>query len=105
VFGTAPGSGPTDETIPELPGYRPTRFEHSDGASSQHDSARRRYTIVTNKRIVQHRDDGNWEVRKPGAPRARKIVRTQSEGIERARTILGDVSTSSNYPIGRSRYT
>lgn len=43
---------------------------------------------MTNKRIVQHRDDGNWEVRKPGGPRASDIVRTQAEGISRARAIL-----------------
>jgi hypothetical protein len=43
---------------------------------------------MPNKRIVQHRDDGNWEVRIPGADRASGIVPTQREGIERARTIL-----------------
>ncbi|MFL0243235.1 DUF2188 domain-containing protein [Mycobacterium sp. SMC-18] len=44
----------------------------------------------TNKRVVQHRDDGNWEIRKPGAARASKVVSTQAEGIARARTILGN---------------
>lgn len=43
---------------------------------------------MTSKRVVQHRDDGNWEVRKPGGTRASDIVRTQAEGISRARTIL-----------------
>jgi hypothetical protein len=40
------------------------------------------------KRIVQHREDGNWEVRAPGADRASAIVSTQAEGIDRARDIL-----------------
>jgi hypothetical protein len=43
-----------------------------------------------NKRIVQHRDDGNWEVRAPGADRASAVVPTQAEGIDRAREILGN---------------
>lgn len=34
---------------------------------------------MTNKRIVQQRDDGNWEVRKPGAERASDITPTQAE--------------------------
>lgn len=41
-----------------------------------------------NKRIVQRRDDGDWEVRKPGAERASAIVATQADGIDRARDIL-----------------
>ncbi len=45
---------------------------------------------MTNKRIVQRRDDGNWEVRKPGAQRASDVVATQGQGIERARAILGN---------------
>jgi hypothetical protein len=45
---------------------------------------------MTNKRIVQRRTDGDWEVRKPGAQRASDVVATQAEGIERARTILGN---------------
>lgn len=36
------------------------------------------------------RDDGKTEVRKPGAARASAVVRTQSEGIDRARQILGN---------------
>ena len=44
----------------------------------------------TNRRVVQHRDDGNWEVRKPGATRASSISPTQADGIDRARTILGN---------------
>lgn len=45
---------------------------------------------MTNRRIVQRRDDGDWEVRKPGAQRASGVVSTQGEGIGRARTILGN---------------
>ena len=45
---------------------------------------------MTNRRIVQHRDDGEWEVRKPGGRRASDVVSTQGEGISRARTILGN---------------
>jgi hypothetical protein len=43
-----------------------------------------------NERTVQHRDDGNWEVRAPGADRAGAIVSTQAEGIDRARDILAN---------------
>lgn len=43
-----------------------------------------------NKRIVQHRDDGSWEVRAPGTDRASAIVSTQAEGIDRAREILAN---------------
>jgi hypothetical protein len=43
-----------------------------------------------NERTVQHRDDGNWEVRAPGADRASAIVSTQAEGIDRARDILAN---------------
>jgi hypothetical protein len=43
---------------------------------------------MTNKRVVQHRDDGSWEVRKPGAERASAVTRTQAEGVDRAREIL-----------------
>ncbi|CEG97309.1 hypothetical protein GCM10009785_03550 [Brooklawnia cerclae] len=42
------------------------------------------------KRVVQRRSDGDWEVRKPGADRASAITSTQAEGIQRARTILGN---------------
>lgn len=41
-----------------------------------------------NKRIVQRRDDGNWEVRNPGASRASAVTSTQSDGIAKARDIL-----------------
>ncbi|MFQ6329669.1 DUF2188 domain-containing protein [Nocardia sp. CWNU-33] len=44
---------------------------------------------MTNKRIVQKRDDGDWEVRAPGADRASAVVPTQAAGIDRARDILG----------------
>lgn len=43
-----------------------------------------------NKRIVQRREDGKTEVRKPGAARASAVVDTQAEGIGRARDILGN---------------
>ena len=42
----------------------------------------------SNKRTVQKRDDGNYEVRKPGAQRASAVTHTQSAGIDRAREIL-----------------
>ncbi|MFC8532059.1 DUF2188 domain-containing protein [Nocardia sp. NPDC057227] len=45
---------------------------------------------MTNKRVVQKRDDGDWEVRAPGADRASAVVPTQSAGIDRAREILGN---------------
>lgn len=43
-----------------------------------------------NRRIVQQRDDGNWEVIKPGSPKASAVVPTQAVGIQRAREILGN---------------
>lgn len=43
-----------------------------------------------NKRIVQKRDESGWEVRKPGADRASAVTRTQAEGIDRGREILGN---------------
>lgn len=43
-----------------------------------------------NKRVVQQRDDGNWEVRKPGASRASAVTPTQVSAIGRARTILSN---------------
>ena len=43
-----------------------------------------------NKRIVQRRDDGGWEVRKPGSDRASAVTRTQADGIGRAREILSN---------------
>lgn len=45
---------------------------------------------MTNARIVQRREDGDWEVRKPGASRASAITSTQAEGMARAREILGN---------------
>lgn len=44
----------------------------------------------SNKRVVQKRDDGDWEVRAPGAQRASAVTPTQSAGIDRARRILGN---------------
>lgn len=43
-----------------------------------------------NKRTVQKRSDGQYEVVKPGASRASAVTRTQADGIDRARTILGN---------------
>jgi hypothetical protein len=43
-----------------------------------------------NKRVVQKRPDGQYEVREPGARRAGAVTRTQSESISRGRTILGN---------------
>jgi hypothetical protein len=45
---------------------------------------------TSNKRIVQPRDGGGWEVRVPGSTRASAVVDTQREGIYRARQILGN---------------
>lgn len=44
--------------------------------------------MSVNRRIVQHRDDDQWEVRKPEASRASAVTRTQADGIDRARDIL-----------------
>lgn len=41
-----------------------------------------------NKRTVQRRDDGNYEVRKPGTNRASAVEPTQSAAINRGREIL-----------------
>ena len=41
-----------------------------------------------NKRVVQRREDGNYEVRKPGAKRASAVTPTQKESIDRGRDIL-----------------
>lgn len=43
-----------------------------------------------NKRTVQRRDDGNYEVVKPGSTRASAVTDTQSAGIDRAREILAN---------------
>lgn len=43
-----------------------------------------------NKRVVQKRPDGDFEVRAPGAERASAVTRTQAEGIDRAREILAN---------------
>lgn len=45
---------------------------------------------MTNKRVVQKRDDGDWEIRQPGSDRASAVVPTQAAGIARARDILGN---------------
>lgn len=41
-----------------------------------------------NKRTVQRRDDGNYEVRRAGADRASAVEPTQSAAIARGREIL-----------------
>ena len=43
-----------------------------------------------NRRIVQQREDGRWEVKAPRADRASAIADTQSAAIDRARDILGN---------------
>jgi hypothetical protein len=43
-----------------------------------------------NRRIVQQRQNGDWEVKKPGADRASAITNTQSDAIDRARHILSN---------------
>lgn len=43
-----------------------------------------------NKRVVQRRDDGEWEVRRPGSSRAGAVAPTQADAINRAREILGN---------------
>jgi hypothetical protein len=43
-----------------------------------------------NRRIVQRRDDGGTEVRKPGATRATRVLDNQAAGIEAARWILAN---------------
>jgi hypothetical protein len=43
-----------------------------------------------NRRIVQQRQDGDWEIKKPGADRASAITDTQSAAIDRARQILSN---------------
>lgn len=43
-----------------------------------------------NKRTVQRRPDGDYEVVKPGATRASAVATTQRDGIDRARRILGN---------------
>lgn len=45
---------------------------------------------MTNKRVVQQRDDGNWEVKRPGSDRASAVTQTQAAGIDRAREILAN---------------
>lgn len=44
--------------------------------------------MTTNRRMVQQRPDGDWEVRKPGSDRASAVTPTQSASIDRARDIL-----------------
>jgi hypothetical protein len=43
---------------------------------------------MPNRRIVQQRSDGDWEVKAPGASRASAIEATQGAAIDRAREIL-----------------
>jgi hypothetical protein len=44
----------------------------------------------TNKRVVQKRDDGLFEVKKPGAQRASGVANTQAAAVVQARRILGN---------------
>lgn len=46
--------------------------------------------MTVNKRVVQKRDDGRFEVIKPGSNRASAVTDTQRDGIDRARQILGN---------------
>lgn len=46
--------------------------------------------MTVNKRVVQKRQDGRFEVIKPGGARASAITDTQRAGIDRAREILGN---------------
>jgi hypothetical protein len=45
-------------------------------------------TKKPNSRHVVQRDDGRWDVRKPGAQRASATADTQAEAIDRGREIL-----------------
>lgn len=49
-----------------------------------------RLVVTANRRVVQKREDGRFEVIKPGNSRASAITETQRDGIDRARTILGN---------------
>lgn len=46
--------------------------------------------MAINKRVVQKRDDGRFEVIRPGSDKASAITKTQRAGIDRARKILGN---------------
>lgn len=46
--------------------------------------------MAANRRIVQQRPGGEWEVRAPRAGRASAVEPTQSAAIDRARQILGN---------------
>lgn len=46
--------------------------------------------MAVNKRVVQKREDGRFEVIRPGSTRASAITDTQRDGIDRARKILGN---------------
>lgn len=43
-----------------------------------------------NERHVTPHPEGGWQVKKPGADRASDRTRTQSDGIDRAREIVGN---------------
>lgn len=45
---------------------------------------------MTNRRVVQQRPDGKWEVVKPNHERASAVTRTQGDATDRARSILGN---------------
>jgi hypothetical protein len=44
----------------------------------------------TNRRIVQKRDDGRFEVKKPESKRASAVAKTQGDAIGLARQILSN---------------
>ncbi|MDR0625929.1 MAG: DUF2188 domain-containing protein [Bifidobacteriaceae bacterium] len=46
--------------------------------------------MAVNRRNVEHRGDGRWQVIEPGASRPGAVLRTQREAIERGREILGN---------------
>lgn len=49
-----------------------------------------RADMTTNKRVVQKREDGRFEVKKPTSQRPSAVTKTQSEAINRARKILSN---------------
>lgn len=64
----------------------------SDNYPEAKTTQRKRGTAMSGpeKRIVQKRPEGGYEVRSPGSKRASAVTRTQAEGIDRAREILAN---------------
>jgi hypothetical protein len=74
--------------------YMPMTCLHFAGEIDLGDSfgkSRRRAAMGANRRIVQQREDGRWEVKAPRVDRASVITDTQSAAIDRARGILSKV--------------